>query len=252
MQTSNQASNRYWRGIALAAVIWSFWAALPSALLKRADTQAFAAAQIGTASLSYLENAPRALCWYLVLGQCVMLPTLIALAWWLPKRPERLVSAAQAGRHWSATLLPYLGVWAALYLGGEALMAALDLRRGAEAPVVRGYAFYLGLYGFLATLPQCGWVFACRTLIQRSWLSALASVACSAVVAVCGLVLQARHYSFPSPTFLRNELFSGHPDAVAHAQWGFASWFALLTLAVACVLIVPTLSRRTVASLKSA
>jgi hypothetical protein len=227
MTMSERIAIPTWRGSAVALGIWAFWVVLPSALLKATPPQAFAVAQLGAASVSYLDDAPGALCWYVILGQCVMLPALIALAWGRRGPPERLVVGHPTTRERLVGLLAFLGSWAVLYLFGNWLMAAIDWQRGAEASVVRGYASYLGLFGFLATLPQWGWVFACRMLIRRSWLSALASLLIGGVSSVLSLVLQTRQFAWPTPVFLRNQLFSGRGDVVAHAEWGFVLWGAL-------------------------
>jgi hypothetical protein len=240
------SSKRKWVGVGVASAIWSLWAVLPGALLTTsvAHTQAFAAAQIGAASAPYLQGAPGALSRYLIVSQGVVLPALIALAWTFPGRAGADEPSAHAVRRYlRTTLLPFLGCWLALYTVGNMLMAALDIYRGVEVSVVRGYGFHLGVYGFLATLPQWGWVLVCRTLIRRSWLSALVGVLGGAVAAIASVMLRARHLAWPTPAFLRNELFSGRADAVTHAQLGFLLWgFALTGVALAC-LFLPTLSR---------
>ncbi|HEY5373333.1 MAG TPA: hypothetical protein VIK01_06580 [Polyangiaceae bacterium] len=127
----------------------------------------------------------------------------------------------------------------ALYWVGNSLMAAIDWQRGADASVVQGYGLHLAMYGFLATLPQWGWVFACRTLIRRSWLSALSSLLIGALVAVVGLVLQTQRVAWPTLTLLRSQLFSGRGEAVAHAEWGFVLWGAAPILIARALLTLP-------------
>ena len=235
--------SRSWGGVVAAIGIWSFWAVLPAALLEDSGTRAAAAAQLGPSSVAYLQAAPHGLCWYLILGQYVTLPALVALSSSLRRPAARAESGVQAIRQWARALLPFLGWWSVLYFAGNALVAISDLRHGAALEVVRGYALYLSLYGLLATLPIWGFVFACRVVIWRFWLSALVSVVSSAFVAVSALVIGARHYQFPTSGVLRGQLLSGLPEQVAHAELGCLLWslgFALFALGV---LLLPTFRR---------
>ena len=103
MKTGQQTSRRTWLGPAIALGIWAFWVVLPGALLNGSHPQDSAAAQLGRASVAYLEGAPEGLCWYVILGQLVVLPTLVALVWSRPGPSGHTESGAQA-RQWSAPL----------------------------------------------------------------------------------------------------------------------------------------------------
>ena len=231
MQSNNPATGRKWQSAAVALGVWAFWALLPAAMLQNVTTRAAAIAQLGATSAAYLEAAPQALCWYLILGQYVALPVLVALAWQVPSYAVRLEPAERAWRHW----LPYLGSWALIYWAGNALVAWVDVRHGVDIDVVRGYAWHLGGYGFLATLPQLGLILTLRSAVRSSWLSAVLSLVSSALIAVLGLWLPTRGYPLPMPTLLRSEMLSGRAELVTHGAWLSAAWllgFALLALSV--------------------
>lgn len=233
-----RAPRRKWGGLVAAIGIWSFWAVLPASLLDDSGTRAAAAAQLGPSVVAYLHGAPSGLCWYLILGQYVALPALLALAAFVRRPTARAESFAQAVGQWAHALLPFLGGWSALFFAGEVGVAIADLRHGADLDVVRGYSPFLGWYGFLASLPLAGFVFACRIVIRRYWVSALASVVGSALVAMGTLVINARGSRFPTPGLLRGQLLSGLADQVTHAEWGCLLWGAGLVLLALSVLLL--------------
>ena len=244
MRSDKRVPGGTWRGLVVAIVVWSFWTILPAALLDGSQMRAVAAAQLGASAVAYLQTAPPALCWYLILGQYLMLPALLAISSRLRHPSGRAESAPQARSRWLHSVLPFFGWWLALYFAGNAVVTIVDLRHGAALEVVRGYALYLGLYGFLASLPLWGFVLLCRVVLRRFWLSALASVFGSALVAVSGLVLSARHYQLPTSAWLRSQLLSGRADLVARGAWGCLLWSSGLALLALGLLLLPSLRVR--------
>jgi hypothetical protein len=220
------------RALWLAGGLWGLWVVLPSVMLgaaagKPSAARAFIEAQVGPGTVSYLGSAPHAALTFLLLSYLLALAPLILLV----QQVRRVAAGPISGGELATLVLRRVGAFAALYLAGSAVVAALMRARGVPSLLVWGWVPRLALYGLITALPQLGWVFAVGLIVRRLWPSLAVTLLGALVCASASHVLTLEQVTFPSPMFLRAELLSGSADAVLPASAGLLLWGLGLVLA---------------------
>jgi hypothetical protein len=215
------------RELWIAGGLWGLWVVLPSVMLggaagKLSAARAFIEAQVGPSAVPYLGAAPRGALAFLLVSYLLALPTLILLV----QRVRRMAAgpAASGRRELGTLVLRRVGAFAALYLAGSAIVAAVMRARGVPSALVWGWAPRLALFGLFTTLPQLGWVLAVGLTVRRFWPSLVLTLLGALVCGSSSQVLVAKQVAFPSPMVLRTDLLSGSADAVLPALVGLLLW----------------------------
>jgi hypothetical protein len=221
----NPAARTRDRELWIAGGLWGLWAVLPSLMIggpavKSAAVRAFITAQVGTSAVPYLGAAPRGALTYLLASDLGASIVLVLLA----QRVRRAAAGAPSSRETVTLALRRVGVFAAMYLVGAAIVGVVMRVRGVPSQLVWGWAPRLALFGLVTTLPQVGWIFAVGLNVRRLWLSLVVTVFGVIGCGVASHVLAAREIAFPAPASLRAELLAGRAELVVPALLGLVIW----------------------------